>query len=46
MPMPFLSLKAPLETTWDTLFADATLASGARLPVDADYEERADAEAL
>jgi redox-sensitive bicupin YhaK (pirin superfamily) len=33
--------KAPLETTWDTLFADATLAAGARLPVDADYEERA-----
>jgi redox-sensitive bicupin YhaK (pirin superfamily) len=33
--------KAPLETTWDTLFADATLAPGARLPVDADYEERA-----
>jgi len=33
--------KAPLETTWDTLFADATLKAGARLPVDADYEERA-----
>jgi len=33
--------KAPLETTWDTLFADATLAAGTRLPVDADYEERA-----
>jgi len=33
--------KSPLETTWDTLFADATLAPGARLPLDADYEERA-----
>jgi redox-sensitive bicupin YhaK (pirin superfamily) len=33
--------RAPLETTWDTLFADATLAAGAHLPVDADYEERA-----
>ena len=33
--------KAPLKTTWDTLFADATLAPGARLPVNADYEERA-----
>jgi redox-sensitive bicupin YhaK (pirin superfamily) len=33
--------RAPLETTWDTLFADATLAAGASLPVDADYEERA-----
>ena len=33
--------QAPLKTTWDTLFADATLAPGARLPVDADYEERA-----
>jgi hypothetical protein len=33
--------KAPLETTWDTLFGDATLAAGAHLPVDADYEERA-----
>jgi redox-sensitive bicupin YhaK (pirin superfamily) len=33
--------RAPLETTWDTLFADATLAAGASLPIDADYEERA-----
>jgi len=33
--------KSPLETTWDTLFADATLKPGARLPLDADYEERA-----
>src|SRR5205807_4811159 len=33
--------RAPLKTTWDTLFADATLKPDARLPVDADYEERA-----
>jgi redox-sensitive bicupin YhaK (pirin superfamily) len=33
--------RSPLETQWDTLFADATLAAGASLPVDADYEERA-----
>src|SRR5262249_42293680 len=33
--------RAPLKTTWDTIFADATLTAGARLPVDADYEERA-----
>jgi redox-sensitive bicupin YhaK (pirin superfamily) len=33
--------RAPLKTAWDTLFADATLKPGARLPVDADYEERA-----
>ena len=33
--------RSPVATLWDTLFADATLAAGATLPLDADYEERA-----
>jgi len=33
--------RSPLQTAWDTLFADATLAAGASLPVDTAYEERA-----
>jgi len=33
--------RSPVETTWDTLFADVTLKAGASLPVDADYDERA-----
>ncbi len=37
----FLGLTSPVVTGWDTLFADVTLAAGARLPLDADTEERA-----
>jgi redox-sensitive bicupin YhaK (pirin superfamily) len=33
--------RSPVETTWDTVFADASLSAGARLPVDAAHEERA-----
>jgi len=32
---------SPVATLSDTIFADVTLAAGARLPLDADYEERA-----
>ena len=34
-------LRSPVATSWETLFADVTLAAGATLPVDADTEERA-----
>jgi redox-sensitive bicupin YhaK (pirin superfamily) len=34
-------LASPVETKWDTMFADIALEAGARLPVDADAEERA-----
>jgi redox-sensitive bicupin YhaK (pirin superfamily) len=34
-------LHSPVATSWDTLFADVTLASGAVFPVDAETEERA-----
>ncbi len=37
----FLGASSPVVTGWDTLFADVTLAAGARLPLDADTEERA-----
>src|SRR5215468_9640592 len=33
--------RAPVGTTWDTLFADARLDAGTTLPLDATYEERA-----
>lgn len=33
--------RSPVETPWDTLYVDATLAAGASLPVDARTEERA-----
>jgi redox-sensitive bicupin YhaK (pirin superfamily) len=36
-----LGATAPVATGWDTLFADVTLEAGARLPLDADVEERA-----
>jgi len=37
----FLGMTAPVATGWETLMADATLAAGASLPLDADTEERA-----
>jgi len=37
----FLGLTSPVVTGWDTLAADVTLAAGARLPLDAETEERA-----
>jgi len=33
--------RSPVPTLWETLFADATLAAGTSLPIDADTEERA-----
>jgi redox-sensitive bicupin YhaK (pirin superfamily) len=33
--------RSPVETLWETLFADVTLAAGSRLPFDAATEERA-----
>jgi len=33
--------RAPVGTTWDTLFAEAKLDAGTTLPLDATYEERA-----
>lgn len=33
--------RSPLETAWETLYAEVSLDAGARLPLDADYEERA-----
>jgi redox-sensitive bicupin YhaK (pirin superfamily) len=35
-----LGARSPVETSWDTVFADANLEPGAVLPLDADYEER------
>jgi redox-sensitive bicupin YhaK (pirin superfamily) len=32
--------RSPVNTLWDTLFVDVTLAAGAALPIDADTEER------
>jgi redox-sensitive bicupin YhaK (pirin superfamily) len=32
---------SPVVTGWDTLFADVVLDAGAKMPLDADYEERA-----
>jgi redox-sensitive bicupin YhaK (pirin superfamily) len=34
-------LRSPVETTWDTLFADARLTAGTVLTLDAQHEERA-----
>ena len=34
-------LTSPVATTWETVFADVTLESGAKLPIDAETEERA-----
>jgi len=34
-------LRSPVVTSWDTVFAEARLAAGAILPLDAEYEERA-----
>jgi redox-sensitive bicupin YhaK (pirin superfamily) len=34
-------LTSPVATTWETVFADITLESGAKLPIDAETEERA-----
>ena len=34
-------LRSPVATSWDTLFAEAHLKSGAVLPLDAEHEERA-----
>jgi redox-sensitive bicupin YhaK (pirin superfamily) len=33
--------RSPVETTWDTVFAEVRLEPGATLPLDAGYEERA-----
>ena len=34
-------LRSPVAALWDTLFAEARLKAGAKLPLDASYEERA-----
>jgi len=34
-------LRSPVETKWNTIFADVNLDAGASMPLDADYEERA-----
>lgn len=34
-------LRSPVETRWDTIFADVMLDAGASVPLDAEYEERA-----
>ena len=34
-------LTSPVATTWETIFADITLDAGAKLPIDAETEERA-----
>jgi redox-sensitive bicupin YhaK (pirin superfamily) len=36
-----LGVRSPVETLWDTIFAEAQLAAGASLPLDAAHEERA-----
>ncbi|MGE5523275.1 MAG: pirin family protein [Rhodospirillaceae bacterium] len=33
--------RSPVATTWETIFADATLSAGSTLPIDASHEERA-----
>jgi redox-sensitive bicupin YhaK (pirin superfamily) len=33
--------RSPVQTRWDTIFAEVTLEPGAKMPLDADYEERA-----
>jgi redox-sensitive bicupin YhaK (pirin superfamily) len=35
------SLRSPVATSWETVFAQAQLTAGSVLPLDADYEERA-----
>ena len=35
-----MGVKAPTKTAWPTLYADATLAAGASMPLDPTYEER------
>jgi hypothetical protein len=35
------SLRSPVATSWETVFAQAQLTAGNVLPLDADYEERA-----
>ena len=35
-----MGVRAPTETAWPTLYADATLAAGAAIPLDPTYEER------
>ena len=37
----FLGLTSPVDPGWDTLFADVALDAGAKLPLDAEAEERA-----
>ncbi len=34
-------LRSPVETRWDTIFAELHLAAGAALPLDTEHEERA-----
>jgi redox-sensitive bicupin YhaK (pirin superfamily) len=34
-------LGSPVKTRWDTIFAEVTLEPGTKMPLDADYEERA-----
>lgn len=36
-----MGIKAPTQTTWPTLYADAVMAAGSAMPLDATYEERA-----
>lgn len=36
-----MGIKAPTETAWPTLYADAVMAAGSSMPLDAIYEERA-----
>lgn len=35
-----MGVKAPTETAWPTLYADAVMAAGSSMPLDATYEER------
>jgi redox-sensitive bicupin YhaK (pirin superfamily) len=37
-----MGVKAPTETAWPTLYADACWPPGQRMPLDATYEERGD----
>lgn len=36
-----MGIKAPTQTAWPTLYADAVMAAGSSMPLDATYEERA-----